>query len=155
MHSLQQRFEEWQSRTPPDLVGDPIWRLTAYRISCFLADVVLHEDVQLLFRRGVSGHKVSQLESAVESISANISEGYSKFSGKERARYFETALASAREAREWYRRSTRWLGESESEARRLLLVQIIRILTTAVPQERDGASEHRILRARRKREKKE
>jgi four helix bundle protein len=144
---LHERLQRWEKRIPADLVGDPIWRLPAYRIALFLGDVA-NEDAILLLRRRVSHHKVSQLERAVESIAANISEGYSKFSGKERARYFESALASAREAREWYRRSNAWLGENESESRRLLLTQVIRILTTAIPRERDGECEQRILRSR-------
>ncbi|MBC7896698.1 MAG: four helix bundle protein, partial [Cytophagaceae bacterium] len=47
---------------------------------------------------------VVQLLRAVDSISANIAEGYSRFSGRERARFYEIALGSAREAREWYAR---------------------------------------------------
>ena len=153
METLRERFDKWQSRTPADLVGDPIWRLTAYRMSLFLSDIV-HEDGQILYRRRISGHKVSQLERSVESISANISEGYSKFSGKERAKYFESALASAREARDWYRRSSYWLGAAESEGRRMLLTEIISILTVAIPEERDGACERRIQRARKNRKSK-
>ena len=147
MANLQAHFEQWQKQPPLDLVGDPLWRMTAYRISLFMADLV-RSDARKLFDRGAPSHKATQLESSVESVEANISEGYSKFSGKDRARFFEMALASAREARGWYRRSSQWLGNEEAEERRLLLTQVIKILTVAIPRERSGGSERRIRRAR-------
>jgi four helix bundle protein len=150
MRNLVAQFEQWQQRPPRDLIGDPIWRMTAYRISLFMADLVRH-DARNLFDQGAPSHKVTQLERSVESVEANISEGYSKFSGKDRARFFEIALSSAREARGWYRRSSQWLGTEESEERRMLLTQVIKILTVAIPCERRGGSERRITRARKPR----
>ena len=44
----------------------------------------------------------NQLYRAIGSISANIAEGYSRRSRKDRARFYEYALGSAREARTWY-----------------------------------------------------
>ncbi len=38
----------------------------------------------------------------VGSIRANIAEGYSRGTGKDRARFYEYALGSARESRDWY-----------------------------------------------------
>ena len=93
MDSLEAQFERWQKQPPRDLVGDPIWRMTAYRIALFLADLV-RQDARILFDRGAPSHKVSQLESSVESVEANISEGYSKFSGKDRAKFFETVVSA-------------------------------------------------------------
>ncbi|MGH9662400.1 MAG: four helix bundle protein [Bryobacteraceae bacterium] len=147
MANLEAQFEQWQKRPPRDLIGDPLWRMTAYRISLFMADLV-RLDARRLFDQGAPSHKVTQLESSVESVEANISEGYSKFSGKDRARFFEMALASAREARGWYRRSSQWLGTEEADERRMLLTQVIKILTVAIPRERSGGSERRIRRAR-------
>ena len=45
----------------------------------------------------------SQLRRAASSIPANIAEGYGRGTGADRARFYEYALGSAREAREWYR----------------------------------------------------
>ena len=150
MNNLEAQFQQWQNTPPPDLIGDPIWRMTAYRISLFMADLV-RLDARSLVDHGAPSHKVTQLESSVESVEANISEGYSKFSGKDRARFFEMALASAREARGWYRRSSQWLGTDQAEERRMLLTQVIKILTVAIPRERSGGSERRIRRARTRR----
>jgi four helix bundle protein len=144
---LEAQFREWQNKPPRDLVGDSLWRLTAFRMSLFMSDVARRDAIRLL-QRGAPGYKINQLERSVESVEANVAEGYSKFSGKERARFFETALGSAREAREWYRRSSEWLGTAEAEERRMLLTQIIKILTVAIPRERGGASQRRIQTAR-------
>ena len=101
MSKLADRFNEWEREPPADLFGDPMWRLPAFRISLFLAGVA-RGDVKLLLRTGAPRRSIDQLERCVPSIKANISEGYSKFSGKDRARFYEMALCSAREAREWF-----------------------------------------------------
>ena len=61
------------------------------------------------------------------------------------------ALASAREARGWYRRTSQWLGTQEAEERRMMMTQVIKVLTVAIPQERNGGSERRIKRPRKPR----
>ena len=95
-------------------------------------------------------HKIDQLEGSVESVEANISAGYSKYSGRYRARFFEHALASARESRGWYHRSRQWLGDVESEGRQMLMTQVIKMLTVTIPRERSGGSERRMRRPRRR-----
>ena len=90
-----------------------------------------------------------QLRRSAISIPANIAEGYSRFSGKDRARFYELALGSAREAREWYARLSGPLGAHAVAQRTDLLNHIIRILTYAIPEERSGSSERR-MSARRK-----
>ena len=145
MDSLEAQFREWEKEPPPDLRGDSLWRMTAYRMAYFLADLARQDAINLLNRRA-PWHKVDQLERSVESVESNISEGYSKFSGKERARYFETALSSAREARGHYRRTSQWLGSVAAEERQMMMTQIIKMLTVAIPRERNGASERRIRR---------
>jgi four helix bundle protein len=150
MNKLEAQFREWEKDPPPDLRGDSLWRMTAYRMAYFLAELV-RDDARHLQRRGAPWHKIDQLERSVESVESNISEGYSKFSGKERAKFFETALASAREARGQYRRTSEWLGSEESEERRMMLTQVIKILTVTIPRERNGGSERRIRRAQKAR----
>jgi four helix bundle protein len=143
MQSLQERFEAFEQMPPADLFGDPIWRLPAYRIALFLSDIG-QADWDFLRKSSCPAHIVDQLLRSVDSVRANISEGYSRLSGRERARYFEMALGSAREARDWYRRSIPWLGEQESLARASLLTRVVKILLVAVPQERAGATEKRL-----------
>ena len=145
MSSFLERFADFEREPPADLFGDPIWRLPAYRIALFMNDIA-REDVAALIRDGAPGHIHNQLERAVNSIGANLEEGYARLSGKERARYFEMALGSAREARGWYRQSKAWLGSSAAMERGMLLTRVVKILTVVIPRERDGESERRMLR---------
>ena len=77
-----------------------------------------------------------QLNRSVGSISANLSEGYSRGTGKDRARFYEYALGSSRESRDWYYKSRHVLGEAVLEHRMRLFSEIIRLLLTRVPEQR-------------------
>ena len=80
-----------------------------------------------------------QLCQALGSTSANIAEGYSRGTGKDRARFYEYALGSARESRDWYYKARHVLGDTVVQHRLDLLTQIIRLLLTMVPQQRGRA----------------
>jgi four helix bundle protein len=80
-----------------------------------------------------------QLYRALGSISANLAEGYSHGTGKNRARYYEYALGSARESRDWYFKGRHILGEEVTQHRLSLLTQISRLLLTMIPQQRGQA----------------
>ena len=82
--------------------------------------------------------KVSgQLYAAVGSIAANIGEGYSRSSGRDRARIFEYALGSARESMTWYRSAEPILGPEIVGTRLDTLEEIRRLLLAVIPRERD------------------
>lgn len=146
MSGLDDELATFEAKPPEDLVGDPIWRLPAFRIGLFLSQVA-RRDCLVLRRYPYHYRDATQLKTAVDGIKANISEGYGKLSGRDRARYYEMALSTAREAREWYREVADVLGRPEATERALLLTRVIRILTKAIPEERAGASEERIRRA--------
>ena len=146
MDSTEADYERWQATPPPELFGDPMWRLPAYRLSRFLASIV-PSDADRIRERMRSTYLSDQLQRAVDSIGINIAEGYGRLHGRERARFFEFALGSAREAREWYARAERFLESGQAIGRARLLTRIVKILTVAVPQERAGSSERRIRRA--------
>ena len=74
--------------------------------------------------------------SAVVSIAANLAEGYSRSSGKDRARLFEYALGSARESTVWYEAVARVLPAGTLAARSEKLEEIKRILLAVIPRER-------------------
>ncbi|MEO8195070.1 MAG: four helix bundle protein [Gemmatimonadales bacterium] len=61
-------------------------------------------DAEKLNHHQVTEKVASQLYKAVGSIAANLGEGYSRSSGRDRARIFEYALGSARESTTWYER---------------------------------------------------
>lgn len=77
-----------------------------------------------------------QLYYAVDSIAANVAEGYSRRSGKDQARFYEYALGSAREARVWYYDGRHVLSLPVAQHRIQLLTRVIRLLMTIIPAER-------------------
>ena len=81
-----------------------------------------------------------QLYRAVGSIGANIAEGYSRSTGKDRARFFEYALGSARESRDWYYKSRHVLSEDVLQHRLGYLTEIVRLLITMIPQQRQSGT---------------
>lgn len=92
----------------------------------------MHRLVVMPGMRGLS----DQLYRAVCSVSANIAEGYSRGSGRERAHFYEYALGSARESRDWYFKSRKALGLPLAEHRMDLMTRIIRLLLTTIPYQR-------------------
>ena len=141
MDPVESDFARWEASPPAEVIGDSIWRLPAYRLSRYLAAVVDHDVPSI---REHSPSRAEQLERAIDSIGINIAEGYSRLHGRERARFYEYALGSAREAREWYARVGAYLPPGIALSRCRLLSRAIKILTVAVPQERAGSSERRI-----------
>ena len=69
-------------------------------------------------------------------MSANIAEGDSRGTGKDRARFYEYALGSARESRDWYYKARFVLGEELTEHRLSLMSNVIKLLLTMMPQQR-------------------
>ncbi len=130
-------IEEWEETVPRAIREDPLWRVRAYRLALFIADLGW-QDITLLAedRRTVS--IADQLCRALGSISANIEEGYSRGTGKDRARFYEYALGSARESRGWYYRSRHVLGDMTVQNRLSLLTEVIRLLMTMVPEQRSS-----------------
>ena len=128
-------YEEWKEAVPEVIKGDSLWRVEAYRLGLFVADVGWHDVTKLMKDRRTLGLS-DQLYRALGSISANIGEGYSRGTGKDRARFYEYSLGSARESRDWYYKGRRVLGESITRHRLGLLTQIIRLLLAMIPQQR-------------------
>jgi four helix bundle protein len=86
---------------------------------------------------------VDQLLRAVSAISADLDEGYSRSSGRERAHYYEYAVGSAREARGWYYKCAAAFAPEVVTARLARLSRIIRILTAVIPRERERRAPER------------
>ena len=128
-------YEEWVASVPAEITGDSLWKMEAYRLGLFAADVGW-QDVTKLTRDNRTRSVSDQLYRALGSISANLAEGYSRGTGKDRARFYEYALGSARESRDWYYKGRHVLGEEITNNRMNLLAQIIRLVLTMVPQQR-------------------
>jgi four helix bundle protein len=128
-------YEEWERNIPAEISGDRLWKMEVYRLALFAADLSWSDATKLVQDRR-SVQLSDQLYRAVGSISANVAEGYSRGTGKDRARFYEYALGSARESRDWYYKSRHILGETVTSHRLDLLTQVIRLLLTIIPAQR-------------------
>ena len=129
------RYDEWQAGVPNEIKGDSLWKLEVYRLGLFIAEISWHDALELN-KHSLTRSLADQLYRAVCSISANIAEGYSRSTGKDRARFLEYSLGSAREARDWYYKSHHTLKEEVTKHRINLLTQIIKILSVLTPNQR-------------------
>lgn len=130
-----QTFDEWLTIVPETITGDPLWRMKVYRLAVFLGDLAWHDVTKLVSDQRTIG-LADQLFRAVGSIGANIAEGYSRQSGRDRARFYEYALGSTRESRHWYYQGRHVLSDKVAEHRINLLAEIARLLLSIIPQER-------------------
>ncbi len=128
-------FEEWAKSVPASVTADPLWRMKVYRLSLFLTRRAWQDVTQLSRDRRTIG-LADQLYRAVGSIGANVAEGYSRQSGKDRARFYEYALGSARESRHWYYAAQDILSLPVVESRLAMIGEICKLLLTITPIER-------------------
>jgi four helix bundle protein len=128
-------YDEWLKSVPGEMTGDSLWKVEAYRLALFAADLGWHDATKLMKDRRTFG-LADQLHRALGSVGANLAEGYSRGTGKDRARFYERALGSARESRGWIHQGRHVLGEDVARHRNSLLTQIIRLLLSMVPQQR-------------------
>lgn len=83
------------------LSSDRLWEVAAFRKAINLIDDARNDAVRLTCTR-LYEPTSRQLFRAVGSIAANVSEGYSRSTGLDRARYLEYSLGSVRESLVWY-----------------------------------------------------
>lgn len=128
-------YNNWLKSIPDEITNDSLWKMEAYRLGLFIADIGWF-DVTILVKDKRTIRLSDQLYRALGSISTNLCEGYSRGTGKDRARFYEYALGSARESRDWYYKSRHILGEVVTKNRICIITQIIRLLLKMVPQQR-------------------
>jgi four helix bundle protein len=128
-------YQQWESGVAAEIKSDVLWRVEAYRLALLASDLAWQDVVKLAQDRRMLG-LTDQLYRSVGSVSANIAEGYSRSGGKDRAHFYEYALGSAREARDWYYKARHALGEDVVAQRIHLLTQVIRLLLTMIPDQR-------------------
>ncbi len=128
-------YQEWLKAVPEAITGDTLWRVEAYRLALFVSELAWQDCTRLAQDKRTVALS-DQLYRAVGSIGANIAEGYSRGTGKDRARFYEYALGSARESRDWYYKGRHVLGEQVTEHRLDLITRIIRLLLTMIPDQR-------------------
>jgi four helix bundle protein len=132
-------FEQWQESVSDTIKTDPLWKMTAYRLALFIFEISWHDVSQLAKDNRTLG-VANQLYRAIGSIAANIAEGYSRSTGKDRARFYEYALGSARESRVWYSGAQAILGKEVINHRLDILTQIIRLIISVIPLQRSSGT---------------
>jgi len=130
-------YEEWVKSVPDEIKSDSLWKIEAYRLALFATDLGWY-DVTALMRDKRTLGLSDQLYRALGAISGDIAEGFSRKSGKDKARFYEYGLGSTRESRDWYYKGRHVLGEKITNHRIRLLTQVIRLLITMIPQQRDN-----------------
>jgi four helix bundle protein len=123
--AMDNELAAWDDRQPAWEREDPLWTLLAYRLARFALDLNLQD---LRRARGMPSDARDQLSRAVTSISANIAEGHSRNTVRDRARYYSYALGSARESGVWYASIADCLPEGVATARMAILSRIRRLL---------------------------
>ena len=121
--------------SPDGSTIDRLSRMRVYRLAIDLVPDAWHDAGKL--REDPVTEKISgQLYAAVGSVVSNLAEGYSRSSGRDRARIFEYALGSVREAMAWYRLGEPVLGADVVRGRFAILEEMRRMLLAIIPRER-------------------
>ena len=128
-------YAEWEKTIPPEIRSDTVWRVEAYRLALLMADLGWVDVTALSKDRRTLGLS-DQLYRSIGSISGNIEEGYSRGTGKDRARFYEYALGSARESRGWYHKGRHVLKETVVLHRIQMLTHVIKLLLIMIPDQR-------------------
>ena len=130
-------YRSWEDQVPAVIKRDSVWKSKAYRLALFAADLSWHDSTKLVEdKRTIS--PADQLFRSTGAISADIEESYSRGTGRDRARFYEYGLGSAREARGWYNKGRHVLGESVVAHRIGLLAEVTKLLLTMIPNQRGG-----------------
>lgn len=128
-------YKDWEMTVPKIITDDTLWKVTAYRYALYLSDLCW-EDVSVLLRDKRTVSLADQLYRAVCSIGANLAEGYSRGTGKDRALFYQYSLGSSRESRDFYYKARFVLGEDTFNHRARMITEVIRLLLTMIPQQR-------------------
>lgn len=131
-------YTEWLSAVPSEITNDPIWKLEVYRLALF-ADDIGWNDVLALSKNNLMWGVADQLHRSLGSISANLTEGYSRSKGLDRARFLEISLGSARESRDWYYKSRHVLSQDVVIHRMGLVTRIVSMLTPMISHQRKNS----------------
>ena len=131
-------YSQWLVDVPSEITHDPIWKLEVYRLGLFAGDIGL-QDALFLMKQPLMLSVADQLHRSLDSISVNLTEGYSRSKGPDRARFIEASLGSARESRDWYYKSRHVLPPEAIKHRMGLTTRIVSMLAPMIPYQRKHA----------------
>jgi four helix bundle protein len=119
--------DEWEATVPAGLKSDAVWRVQAFRLGSYIGAVSV-DDAEIVATRPWLLKSAAQLSSAGGSIPANITEGYSRLSPKDRIRFYEYALGSVNEAKSRYVTLSRRFDPALVDSRLEVLTSIARLV---------------------------
>ncbi|MFL5560725.1 MAG: four helix bundle protein [Gemmatimonadaceae bacterium] len=111
-------------------------RVSAYGLAVAVTEHAW-DDASAMRKEPLLVEIAAQLLRSAGSIGANIAEGYSRRSARDRIRYYEYALGSAAETEAWYQSARRALPAIFDE-RIARLTSVRRLLLTMIRNERSG-----------------
>lgn len=126
---------EWAKSVPDEIVDDIPWKIEAYRISLYLSDLCWTDT--FIIYKSKRYTLADQLYRSISSISANIVEGYSRISQKDKVRFYEYALGSAREGRDWYFKARHLFPNDTYTERIAMLTSVIKLLHKMIFDQRN------------------
>ncbi len=131
-------YLEWEKQVPRNLRKEAIWNLKIYRSALFIGDLAFIDGQKLLTEPQFE--KISPLlTTAAARISANIAEGYRQSSDNNRVRFYENALGSARETRNFYTECRHILGSAVVEHRGEIITVFIKQTATFMKTRQGGS----------------
>ena len=132
--NIEAELARWEQQAPEEFRTDALWKTATYRIATYL-DEFSWEDVTNLAGDRRTARKAEQLSECAPSIGATFAEGYSRSSVKDRIRFFEYSLGSARETRHWYWSGRHVIGQERAAIGVHLSTRLIQLLTVTVTRE--------------------
>jgi four helix bundle protein len=133
--TLNEEFLQWELSVPKEFQQDALWHSTAYRMGLFIPDRC-RSDLDRLILDPRTSHAAKQCADALESISTNYAEAYSRSTSADRTRFYEYSLGSTRESRDWWFKLRRALPQPLCDEVLAFLTRIIQLLTVTIVRER-------------------
>ena len=125
------RLAAFETTVPRGIRDDVIWKFHVYRVAIFMSHLA-RADVRRQ-RLGTRWRAITeQLTSSIASVGANVSEGYGRSRPVDRARFYEMAVGSLREAITWYDASRAFLPAEVVDERIEQLTELRRMLHGAL-----------------------
>ena len=129
-------FDQWEKRQLPEITSDVMWKMDSLRVAFYLLELA-RSDLPALRRAYGMERVATQLIRAVGSIGANLTEGFSRATLPDRARFFSYALGSVRESIWWYATARDGLDDDRFRRRLAVLVRERRLLIATLRRTHD------------------
>jgi hypothetical protein len=128
-------YKAWAASLPAAVTGDVLWKMKAYRLALFAAEIGW-ADASRLAQDARTAAASGQLVQALGAVAAHLAAGHAHRAQGDRAAGFAQAAGAARAARTWYLVTRPVLGEDVAGHRMQLLSHVSRLIEAMTPQQR-------------------